>query len=421
MMSTTTPYPPGHAHQQSAFSSPASTSSTSSSKQAGSHTDHPASFRDALVHLEAFPEVREASRLRDDHHIQRALPLMHRAIEVLDTTLGKGTTLADAARYQLALYHIEAGDFGGARDILEALTEDVQMGKNAVKDVVSVRLLLAGSCLLQDRLSAAGAAAEDALTLVETRADAYTDLLARAYGMAGVCDMYGGDWEDAYDRLQKSARISMAPAWQCRSASTLGAFHLYTGQQGGPREALAVWEETLAGLDRPREGDPKEREVGLAEARLWLNLAMVYLGDKGGEEGAKLKDLQKADETASKALKLYEKHLSPQDPRMGPALVAIAQHRHIIGQAVSAEGLFRSVIDLLSTPAALASPQLRYSLYRAQFNYSKLLADWDRRERDAEDMSEKAKRADVLRLHPFVPLSPMMYIEGAQPGEVDFF
>ncbi|GAB5037693.1 tetratricopeptide-like helical, partial [Nannochloropsis oceanica] len=206
MMSTTTPYPPGHAHQQSAFSSPASTSSTSSSKQAGSHTDHPASFRDALVHLEAFPEVREASRLRDDHHIQRALPLMHRAIEVLDTTLGKGTTLADAARYQLALYHIEAGDFGGARDILEALTEDVQMGKNAVKDVVSVRLLLAGSCLLQDRLSAAGAAAEDALTLVETRADAYTDLLARAYGMAGVCDMYGGDWEDAYDRLQKSAR-----------------------------------------------------------------------------------------------------------------------------------------------------------------------------------------------------------------------
>jgi len=41
---------------------------------------------------------------------------------------------------------------------------------------------------------------------LQTRADSYTDLLARAYGMAGICDMYGGDWEDAYDRLQKSAR-----------------------------------------------------------------------------------------------------------------------------------------------------------------------------------------------------------------------
>src|SRR6056297_568386 len=45
-------------------------------------------------------------------------------------------------------------------------------------------------------------------------------------------------------------------------------------------------------------------------------------------------------------------------------LQAIGQHRHMIGQAVSAEGLFRSVIDLLSTPSGLASPQLRYSLYR---------------------------------------------------------
>lgn len=34
-------------------------------------------------------------------------------------------------------------------------------------------------------------------------------------------------------------------AWQCRSASTLGAFHLYTGKEGGAKEALAVWEETL--------------------------------------------------------------------------------------------------------------------------------------------------------------------------------
>jgi len=43
------------------------------------------------------------------------------------------------------------------------------MDKNAVKDVVSVHLLLAGSSLLQDQLSAAGAAAEDALTFVEVR------------------------------------------------------------------------------------------------------------------------------------------------------------------------------------------------------------------------------------------------------------
>jgi hypothetical protein len=36
-------------------------------------------------------------------------------------------------------------------------------------------------------------------------------------------------------------------------------------------------------------------------------------------------------------------------------------------------------------------------------------------------MREKAKQVSVLRLNPFVPLSPMIYIEGAQPGEVDYF
>lgn len=120
------------------------------------------------------------------------------------------------------------------------------------------------------------------------RAESYTELLSRCYGLAGVCDMYGGDWEDAYDRLQKAARcviwyipigrfhptqidtcvmdscigptptrnqntrtyiythsMAGAPTWQCRSASTLGAFHLYTGKEGGPKEAVAVWEETL--------------------------------------------------------------------------------------------------------------------------------------------------------------------------------
>ncbi|EWM25999.1 hypothetical protein Naga_101167g1 [Nannochloropsis gaditana] len=127
------------------------------------------------------------------------------------------------------------------------------------------------------------------------------------------------------------------------------------------------------------------------------------------------------DENLSKALKLYEKYLSPSDPRMGQVLVAIGQHRHMIGQAVSAEGLFRSVIDLLSTPSGLASPQLRYSLYRAYYGYGNLLADWEGRERDAAHMREKASQVKVLRLNPYVPLSPMVFVEGQDPGEVDYF
>lgn len=45
----------------------------------------------------------------------------------------------------------------------------------------------------------------------QKRAESYTELLSRCYGLAGVADLYGGDWEDAYDRLQKAARCVLHP------------------------------------------------------------------------------------------------------------------------------------------------------------------------------------------------------------------
>lgn len=34
-----------------------------------------------------------------------------------------------------------------------------------------------------------------------------------------------------HDEWMDGIRMAGAPAWQCRSASTLGAFHLYTGRR----------------------------------------------------------------------------------------------------------------------------------------------------------------------------------------------
>jgi hypothetical protein len=45
----------------------------------------------------------------------------------------------------------------------------VQPSKNAVHDIFTVHLLLAGSALLQDQLPSAGSAAEEALAFVEVR------------------------------------------------------------------------------------------------------------------------------------------------------------------------------------------------------------------------------------------------------------
>lgn len=54
-------------------------------------------------------------------------------------------------------------------------------------------------------------------------------------------------------------------------------------------------------LEHPSE-KAAAKESALAEAGLWLDVAMVSLGDVGGEGGAKMKDLAKAEEAASKCV-----------------------------------------------------------------------------------------------------------------------
>jgi len=144
-------------------------------------------------------------------------------ITILNRLAPDPNALYAAARYQLALYHIEAGEFKQAHALLQALLEDVQVregereggaeeirfprggrredtgsncfatsrlscfyalssplffplllsfhtvqpSKNAVHDIFTVHLLLAGSALLQDQLPSAGSAAEEALAFVE--------------------------------------------------------------------------------------------------------------------------------------------------------------------------------------------------------------------------------------------------------------
>lgn len=39
----------------------------------------------------------EAGKLRAEKHLKRALPLLERAVEVLDSSMGKGSVLAEGA------------------------------------------------------------------------------------------------------------------------------------------------------------------------------------------------------------------------------------------------------------------------------------------------------------------------------------
>ena len=79
------------------------------------------------------------------------------------------------------------------------------------------------------------------------------------------------------------------PAWQCRSASTLGAFHLYTGQEGGPKEAVAVWEETLqAGLHVLFGGGGGAGGGGVGLYVMFLGLGLAVGGVGGDAPGRSL-------------------------------------------------------------------------------------------------------------------------------------
>ena len=106
-----------------------------------------------------------------------------------------------------------------------------------------------------------------------------------------------------------------------------------------------------------------------------------------------------AQEYASKGLAIQERLYGHNDTKLARSLMLLGRCYHMSGQAVSAEGLYRSAIDKLlnsgSKSSILASngfavnASALYEYIRVLSLYRLLLIEWDKREKDARDIEKQ--------------------------------
>jgi hypothetical protein len=118
-------------------------------------------------------------------------------------------------------------------------------------------------------------------------------------------------------------------------------------------------------------------------SQLYCNLAWTLLQDEG--------ELKLASEYSTMALSILEKlegKLSEGDYRrtLGRSLRLVASCYAKADLAIAAEGLFQSAIDSLRK--ASKSPLAQLDLRDTHDEYAKLLRQWDKRSRDAENQEK---------------------------------
>merc|ERR1712146_285360 len=116
--------------------------------------------------------------------------------------------------------------------------------------------------------------------------------------------------------------------------------------------------------------------------------------DKSVEEKLNL-----AQEYASKGLAIQETLYGHNDTKLARSLMLLGRCYHMSGQAVSAEGLYRSAIDklldsegkssLLASKGIAVNASVLYEYIRVLSLYRLLLIEWDKRDKDARDIQKE--------------------------------
>jgi tetratricopeptide (TPR) repeat protein len=101
--------------------------------------------------------------------------------------------------------------------------------------------------------------------------------------------------------------------------------------------------------------------------------------------------------------------------QMARTLSLLGETHHLLGRAITAEGLFLSALDALELAAGLAPsssaastgstppPQVVFELSRTVRAYSRLLSDWERREHEAHIQKDRAASLEALLPRPPSP------------------
>ncbi|KAJ0397793.1 hypothetical protein P43SY_006495 [Pythium insidiosum] len=150
-------------------------------------------------------------------------------------------------------------------------------------------------------------------------------------------------------------------------------------------QAEVLWRESLTWVEK-KTGDAATEDLTSGvdvpfEAWVETNLGELLLRMDRTEEGM---------EFLGKALQKTQQQKSHNALALSRVLSQIAQGCHTLGQAVSAEGLFTSVVDSFEKEAFLSlTDQIEYA--RVLRAYGDLLKDWDKREKDSALKYEKAR------------------------------
>lgn len=357
----------------------------------------------------------EAQLLPNSRRAALALPALERAADICRSAMGPESVYLLAALRHLGLTRFLGGDYEGAH---RALRErgDIMSWPAAEQERV-LRLLLrenraaaAAEWAQRDRLarqfpqddtlplrwtvyeligrSLAGGAPELAAAVEDPLFSEAVEVLRGKKRDVGAA---AGDARESL-LAREIPYLTAQYASLCAVASgALGSdapAELSDQQRRSLRQAEELWKDALAYTERSG-GDAAKEELTTGvdspfEAWVQTNLGEVLLAQKRPEE---------AMEVLGRALTTQKRETSSNALGLARVLGNIAEGCHAVGQAVSSEGLFTTVVESFEKEAHLSvTDQLEYA--RVLRAYGRLLADWEKREGDAAQKLAEAEQVE---------------------------
>jgi tetratricopeptide (TPR) repeat protein len=407
--------------------------------------------------LKVFPEFEESRNLAFKGEFAKAIPLMERVQDVVNSTMGESSMMSLAAALQLSDQRSRMAMWDEA--LLPLKTGFESSGR--MYALLSEAAVYARKGAILEALQAA----EEATALCEAQDQANMDVSAFApcYGILGICRARSGDYDGAEEVLQMAARWSDDPHNILVSLNNLGSLQWSLGQSESAtrsrdehiHEALAYWQEAaemvvqglsdgnsaaamcgpvsssnMLGPDMqptvvtPSSSSRSENSNAIEDEGITMSVEDRLRNDRDLASAyastlcniAKAQCLQGQEEVASEnlaaALKAIEGH--DNDYVLGRVLAEMARAHTRSMQAVSAEGLFRSAISKLSGPNASGEPRYALEAASVKMDYGKLLVEWDKREREGQKEIEQANKIleNLTNDHFNEKQVPMVIIDG---------
>jgi len=388
-------------------------------------------IREQYDALKVFPEFEEARADALSGRYTVSIPKVERVASIMQSNMGPASLMAIATEIELADQRSRAGDPRAALAGLDGKSFGPQ--GDAYMCLTRAVILLRGG-----DLDGALEAAERATSTCEAQSQADMDLsiFPACYGTLGVCRALVGDSDGSEEVLQMAARWSSDAVNVLVSMGNLGSLHWSAAVASGDdntvrteriKEALAYWSEgTSHAIEIVMQGSLTDG-AGAAASLCGVSSdeGMVTKTNSSKQEGSggdlsQLEEMLKSDailaeayasvlcstamahkalgagETASEALSAALKALEGHDgPVLGRVLAEMGRMYADNLQAVQAEGLFRSALDKLTSPRADGDIRFLCNEYEARQDYGKLLSQWDKREKDAEQQGSVAREVEA--------------------------